>query len=299
MGSNENPDEPDLDEPGDGDDDGRRHVAGSDDDLDEPDWRRANRALWDELARLHPTTDLYDLPSVVSGRDDLRPWEDAELGSVDGLDLIHLQCHVGTDTVALARRGARVVGLDFSSASLAVAQELAKDCGLEIDWVCSDVYDAAGAVAGRSFDVVYTGFGALGWLPDLEPWAEVVHDLLRPGGLVYVTEIHPMWMAVIEDGGRLCQDAIDADMACYDEDGSYAAPEAQLENTISYERLHSISDLLSSVLDAGLRLELFRELDVTPAPTPWLVQGADGLFHFPDGAVRFPVAYSLRARRPA
>lgn len=263
-----------------------------------PDWRRANRALWDELARLHPTTELYNLPDVVAGRDDLRPWEDAELGPIEGLDLIHLQCHIGTDTVALSRRGARVTGLDFSSESLAVAEGLAKDCELDIDWVCADVYDAA-EEAGRTFDVVYTGFGALGWLPDLGPWAHAVHDLLRPGGFVYLTDIHPMWMAVVEDGSRLCQDAIDAELACYDEDGSYAAPDAHLENTVSYERLHSISDLLSSLLDAGLQLELFHEFDVTPAPTPWLELGPDRLFHFPDGAVRFPLAYSLRARRPA
>jgi 2-polyprenyl-3-methyl-5-hydroxy-6-metoxy-1,4-benzoquinol methylase len=263
----------------------------------EPEWRRANRALWDELAQLHPTTELYDLPAVVKGRDDLRPWEDAELGSLEGRDLIHLQCHIGTDTVALARRGARVVGLDFSAEGLAVAERLAKECELALEWVCADVYDAADAVAGRTFDVVYTGFGALGWLPDLRPWATAVHDLLHPGGFLYVTEIHPMWMALVEDGRRMCQDAIDAELACYDEDGSYAAPEAHLDNTVSFERLHSISDLLSSLLDAGLQLELFHEFDVTPAPTPWLEQGDDGLFHFPEGEARFPVAYSLRARR--
>lgn len=264
----------------------------------EPEWRLANRLFWDELAQLHQTTDFYDLPSVVAGRDHLRPWEDRELGSVAGLDLIHLQCHIGTDTVALARRGARVVGLDFSPEGLAVAAELAEHCGLEIGWVCADVYDAVDALAGRTFDVVYTGFGALGWLPDLGPWAEAVHGLLRPGGLAYVTEIHPMWAAVVEDGRELCQDSIDADLACYDEDGSYAAPEAKLANTVSFERLHSISDLLSSVLDTGLELELFHEFDVTPAPTPWLERGADGLYRFPEGAVRFPVSYSLRARRP-
>jgi 2-polyprenyl-3-methyl-5-hydroxy-6-metoxy-1,4-benzoquinol methylase len=260
-------------------------------------WLAANRAMWDDLARLHASTEYYDLPGVVAGRDDLRPWEDAELGPIDGLDLIHLQCHIGTDTVALARRGAKVVGLDFSASSLGIADQLAMDCGLHIDWVQSDVHEAATVLAGRQFDVVYTGYGALGWLPDLDAWAQVVHDLLRPGGILYVAEIHPMWGTVIEDGRTVCQDAIGADWARYDEDGSYADPEAHLDHTVSYERLYAISDVITAVLDAGLQLELFHEYDVTPAPTPWLERSDDDrLYHFPPKVPHFPLSYSLRAR---
>ena len=119
--------------------------------------------MWEERVPAHAASSLYHLDGVVNGRDDLRPWEEAELGSIDGLDLIHLQCHIGTDTVALARRGARTVGLDFSPAALAVAANLAERCRLDIDWVCADVYDAITAAGGRRFDVVYTGVGALGW----------------------------------------------------------------------------------------------------------------------------------------
>jgi SAM-dependent methyltransferase len=283
---------------GEGDGDEPRDGAGDEATVAEMGWLAANRAMWDDLARLHAATAYYDLPGVVAGRDDLRPWEDAELGPLDGLDLIHLQCHIGTDTVALARRGARVVGLDFSASSLGIADQLAMDCGLDIDWVRCDVYDAATVLAGRRFDVVYTGFGALGWLPDLGPWAQVVHDLLRPGGILYVAEIHPMWGTVIEDGRTVCQDAIGASVVAYDQDGSYADPGAHIEHTLTFERLHAISDLLSSVLDAGLTVELFHEHDVTPAPTPWLERHDDGLFHFPEGSPRFPLTYSLRARRP-
>jgi SAM-dependent methyltransferase len=261
------------------------------------DWLAANRAAWDDLACLHAGTPFYDLPAVVAGRDDLRPWEDAELGPLEGLDLVHLQCHLGTDTVALARRGARVVGLDFSAAALEVAGQLSERCGLAIEWVQADVYDAVDALAGRTFDLVYTGMGSLGWLPDLWPWAEAVHDLLRPGGTLYVTELHPMWQAVIEDGRVVRQDAIGAAVVGYDQDGSYADRDAHLDHTVTYERVHSISDLLSAVLDAGFAIQLFHEFDVTPAPTPWLERGEDGLYRFPSGAVRFPLAYSLRARR--
>ena len=263
-------------------------------------WRHANQALWNEWAAAHAGSVFYDLDAVVAGRDDLRPWEDGELGSVAGLDLVHLQCHLGTDTVAWARRGARVVGVDFSPVALSVAKELAERCQLSVDWVEADVYDSVSAVGGRTFDVVYTGAGALNWLPDLAQWAEVVSALLRPGGVLYVVELHPMWAAMIEDGRTICQDAVGAAFHDFDYsgEGSYAAPDVRFESRGIYERLHTISDVLSAVLDAGFHIELFHEFDVTPSPMPWLERGADGLYHFPEGAYRFPLTYSLLARRP-
>lgn len=265
----------------------------------EPDWRAANRALWEEMAAVHPSTALYDVEGLIRGRDDLRPWEATELGPVVGLDLLHLQCHIGTDTIGWARRGAAVVGVDFSPTALRIAHELSTACGLTIDWVESDVYDAATALAPRTFDVVYTGIGALGWLPDLERWAEVVRRLLRPRGVLYLVEVHPMWAALVDDGKTICQHAIDAPFQRWEEANrvSYAAPDHLLAQTASFERLHSISDVLSAVLSAGLEIELFHEFDVTPAPTPWLTRGDDRLYGFPDGALRFPLTYSLKARR--
>jgi SAM-dependent methyltransferase len=253
--------------------------------------------MWDERVPVHAASDLYDLDGLVAGRDDLRPWEDRELGPLSGLDVVHLQCHIGTDTVALARRGARTVGLDFSAAALAVAAPLARRCGLDIEWVCADVYDAAGALAGRSFDVVYTGIGALGWLPDLPRWAQVVATLLRPGGVLYLTEVHPMWVALGDDGRTIREHAFDAPFTSWNDQGSYAAPDAVFEHNESWQRLHALGDVLSAVIDAGLRLELVHEFDVTPAPTPWMQRREDGLYHFRDDQFRFPVCYSLRARR--
>jgi SAM-dependent methyltransferase len=265
-------------------------------------WQRTNREKWDERVPSHAASALYGLDGVVAGRDDLRPWEDAELGPLAGTRLIHLQCHLGTDTVALARRGAQTVGLDFSEPALAIAADLGRRCGLEMEWVCADVYDAVDAVkaiSDRPFDVVYTGIGALGWLPDLARWAEVVADLLEPGGTLYVTEMHPMWSALQEDGRTMSQPAIDAEFTRWadDEQGSYAAPDAVFQHTAGWERLHSIADVLSAVLDAGFRLELYHEHDATPSPTPWLERGDDGLYRFPPGMHRFPLCYSLRARR--
>jgi SAM-dependent methyltransferase len=258
--------------------------------------------LWDERAPAHAASGTYELDELVAGKDHLRPWELEHVGDVAGRDLIHLQCHIGTDTIGWARRGARVVGLDFSAPALDVAASLADQCGLVIEWVCADVYDAAGAVDGRRFDVVYTGIGAIGWLPDLEEWARVVRNLLRPGGFLYLYEIHPMWVALGDDGRTLREHAHGAEyQRWYDEDqiGSYAAPDTRFENSASWERLHGLGDVLTAVLDAGLVIELFEEHDITNAPTPWLQRHDDGLYYFPKDAYRFPVTFSLRARRPA
>jgi SAM-dependent methyltransferase len=263
-------------------------------------WRSDNHALWEEMAGYHPSSPLYDVEAFVAGRDDLRPWEDAELGPVDGLDLLHLQCHIGTDTLGWARRGARVTGLDFSGTALASAAELASRCGLEATWVESDVYEASAAVGGATFDVVYTGIGALCWLPDIAGWARVVRSVLRPGGRLYLMEIHPTWMAVWSDGKTIVQHAIDADFVRWDDDGDpdYADQTKIVEHSVSHQRLHSTGEVLSAVLDAGLRIDLYREHAATPAPSPWSERGPDGLYRMPDGACRIPMAYSLLASAP-
>lgn len=259
--------------------------------------REANRARWDESVPHHVRSELYDLAGFRAGRDDIRPFELVEVGPVDGLDLLHLQCHIGTDTLSWARHGARVVGLDFSPAAVAAARQLAEDCGLAGEFVCSDVYDALDALGGRTFDVVYTGIGALGWLPDLERWARVAAALLRPGGMLYLVEIHPIVVGVVGDGRTIGQDIFEAAYSRFDEQGgTYAAPEADFENTVTYERGHALSEVVTAILDAGLDLELFHEQSYTNAPWPWTIKGPDGFYRLPEGWPKYPLTYSLRAR---
>jgi SAM-dependent methyltransferase len=198
-----------------------------------------------------------------------------------------------------ARHGARVVGLDFSSAALAQARQLAEDSGLAGEFVCADVYHAPDALGGRTFDVVYTGIGALGWLPELNTWAEIVAQLLRPGAVLYLVEIHPVVHGVMGDGRTLSHDIFDARYVRWDEKGgTYAAPDATFANTVTYERVHSLSDVVSAVIRAGLTVELLHEQAYTNAPWPWTVKGDDGYYRLPDGWPNYPLTYSLRARRP-
>jgi SAM-dependent methyltransferase len=260
--------------------------------------RLANLARWDEAAPLHAQSVLYDLNGFRAGRDDIRPFEHDELGPVADRELLHLQCHLGTDTLSWARHGARVSGLDFSPNAIQIARNLAAECSIDAEFWCADVYDAVDAVNGRTFDIVYTGIGALGWLPDLGSWAQVVANLLRHNGVLYLVEIHPIVVGMVHDGRTLDLDTFEADFVRWDKQGgTYAAPDAVLQHDTSYERVHALSEVITAVLDAGLTLELFREQSYTNVPWPWTERGDDGYYRLPQGWPRFPLTYSLRARQ--
>ncbi len=154
------------------------------------DWSEANRRWWDERVPIHLASDFYDVEGFRAGRSSLLDFEVAELGPVSGRSLVHLQCHVGLDTLSWARLGALVTGLDFSAPAVKAARELASSIGQPATFVAGDVYQAPALLRER-YDIVYTGKGALCWLPDLEAWADVVVTLLRPGGALYVLEFHP------------------------------------------------------------------------------------------------------------
>jgi 2-polyprenyl-3-methyl-5-hydroxy-6-metoxy-1,4-benzoquinol methylase len=158
------------------------------------DYVEVNRANWDSRVSHHVSG--YDLDSFRSDSAHLShvvQFDLPRLGSIAGLDVVHLQCHIGTDTLSLARLGAKsVTGLDFSRPALEVATRLAADCGAEIDYVESELYSAVDVLGAGRFDLVYTGIGSLGWLPDIRRWGEVVGALLRPGGRLFIREYHPV-----------------------------------------------------------------------------------------------------------
>ena len=184
-------------------------------------WRELNRAWWDERTPLHVTSAFYDVEGFRAGRSDLRPFEVEEMGDVAGRELVHLQCHFGLDTLSWARLGAHVTGLDFSHPAIDAARALTDELGMDAAFVVSDVYDAPQTLA-RTFDIVYTGIGALCWLPDIPRWAGVVRDLLRPGGVLYLVETHPM-SDVLGDEDLVARYPYFHDEAiCDDSPGTYA-----------------------------------------------------------------------------
>jgi 2-polyprenyl-3-methyl-5-hydroxy-6-metoxy-1,4-benzoquinol methylase len=181
----------------------RVRAAGDGGDAAATGWRALNRANWDDRVPIHLASRFYDLEGFRKTRDSLRAFEPAEAGAVHGKDLVHLQCHLGLDTLSWAGRGARVSGLDFSAPAIEAARSLAAELGISASFVTSDVYDAVTVFGGQQFDIVYTGIGALYWLPDIPKWARVVPELLRPGGFLHLVEGHPFADLLDEQTGSV------------------------------------------------------------------------------------------------
>ncbi|WP_368861606.1 class I SAM-dependent methyltransferase [Actinospica durhamensis] len=249
---------------------------------------------------MHAASRTYDLPAFLAGRDDLRPFERAELGDVAGKSLLHLQCHIGTDTLSWARAGAKVTGLDFSARAVETARGLAEQLGYaDARFVVSDVYNALGALEREAYDVVYTGIGALCWLPDIERWARTVADLLAPGGCLYLVEFHPVTDMFEDDGSTVRHDYFAADAVVSDFAYTYTDGETLKANTVNHQFSHPLGEIISSLISAGLRLEFLHEHDFTFFQRFAELEVRDGQHVFPVGRPRMPLCYSLRATKAA
>lgn len=264
-------------------------------------WVELNRAWWDERAPIHVDSGFYDLQGFLAdpARSTLRPFEIDEVGDVAGRTLVHPQCHFGLDTLSWARRGATVTGIDFSEPAVAAANEAASTAGLAAEFVAGNVYDAVDLVDGRTFDVVYTGLGAVNWLPDIRRWAQVMAALAAPGGVFYIAEFHPLHSILGDDDLTVTYPYFhDADdPLTWEEGGTYADLGAETANNRTVEWHHGLGEVVTALVDAGFRVELLHEFAHTLFPRwPFLVQRGDE-YHLPEGTPSIPLMYSLRARR--
>jgi SAM-dependent methyltransferase len=263
------------------------------------DWRELNRANWDDRVPVHLASEFYDLDGFRAGAGSLRPFEAAEAGDVTGKRLVHLQCHVGLDTLSWARNGALVTGLDFSEPAIGAARSLAAGLAVDASFVAADVYDAVAALGGRRFDVVYTGTGALVWLPDIPRWAGVVAALLEPGGFLYLVEGHP-FAQVLDDaqGAGVVRDYFDDHPRVEDYPYTYTDGPA-LRHTRSVEFQHQLGQVVTALADAGLRIDFLHEHDFDAFQRFQSLERHGGEYRFPAGRPRVPMMFSLHATRPA
>ncbi len=269
----------------------------------EPEYVRLNRAWWDERVPIHAASDFYDLDGFVAGHDTLLDFESEAVGDVDGLDLVHLQCHLGMDTLSWARRGARVTGLDFSAPAIETARGLAERLGIEARFEVADVYDALD-VLGATYDICYQSLGSLNWHPDMDRWAGILASLTRPGGRYCLLETHPMaW--VLDDDGETVEYPyfpVAGGLRIADEGGTYADMSAPTTNNETLEFSHTLSEVVQALIDAGFVLERFAEHPFTVHELwPWLVKrdGQTATWWAPEGRPALPMMYSLVARRPS
>ena len=273
------------------------------------DYRTLNKANWDERAPAHAASPGYNLeafrrdPAYLS---DVVTFDLPLLGDVSGLRGVHLQCHIGTDTISLARLGARMTGLDFSSAAVAQAQALSDELDAGVDFVEADVYDAATVLPAGEFDLVFTGIGALCWLPSVSRWAEVVATLLKPGGRLFIREGHPALWALAEPlpEGRLELDFPyfeREEPMVWDDDSTYVETDVEFQHNRTLEWNHGLGEIITALLDQGLVITAFVEHDSVPwDPFPGFSEELPGGEHrIKDRPWRLPHSYTISATKPA
>lgn len=281
----------------------------------EPEWVALNRAHWDEKVPVHLGSDFYDLAPLKRGEGRLYPVEEAELPRIapdgwEGLRVLHLQCHFGADSLVLAQRGAEVVGLDFSMPAIRAARELATELVLDerTRFVCADLYDARHRLPDpEGFDVVFTTWGTIGWLPDTAEWARIIAWFLKPGGRLYFADGHPTAFVFDDAAGSVPVGGRPFPLPAYsyfreeglslDEDGDYADPEATLANSRTVEWMHPLGRTITDLIAAGLDIDFLHEHDAVP----WRIfaaceRGDDGMWRMP-GEPMIPLGMSLGATR--
>ena len=223
-----------------------------------------NRAWWDQVVPIHEASRGYDREGFLRGEKPLCPVELTELGPlVEGKSLLHLQCHFGLDTLNWARLGARVTGLDFSEPAVEAARRLSEESGVPGRFVHANVYDAPAALEAERFDIVYTGIGALGWLPDIRAWARVAAACLRDGGRLYIYEGHPILWCLGQDLGDQRLELRhpyfqQREPLANDESATYVDG-PPLEVTRNYEWNHGLGEIVTALIDAGLRIDFLHE----------------------------------------
>jgi len=267
------------------------------------DYLAVNRATWDERVPAHVASKSYGVGKFLADPDHLSgvvAFDRPRLGDLEGVRAVHLQCHIGTDTLSLARLGARMSGLDFSPAAIEQAALLAARTGVAIDFHEADVYAAVEVLGANTFDLVYTGIGALCWLPDIARWARVVAGLLRPGGRLFVREGHPMLRALDEHSKPLTPRYSyfnRPEPLIFDDAGTYVDTDATFTSTHSHEWNHGIGEVITAVLGQGLRLTEFVEHDSVPweaIPGQMVVDHA-GEWRLAEHPQRLAASYTLQA----
>ena len=265
--------------------------------------RRANRDNWDDRVPIHWESPVYDVAGFIADParlSDVVAFDAPLVGDVRGRRLLHLQCHMGKDTLSWARLGAEATGVDFSEPAIAAARRLSVESGTPGRFVVAELYDSP-QVLPETFDVVYTGVGALNWLPDIRRWAQVVAGFLSPGGLFYIREAHPvLWSLDWHDEGALVVRHPyfeTADPVVDDDPSTYAGP-GTVEHARTYEWNHGLGEIMSALIDADLAITGFREhRDCEWQGLPQMLRGDDGWWRLPEGQRDLvPVMYSLWAR---
>lgn len=254
----------------------------------------ANKDLWNQRTIVHRDSSFYNLEGFKKGESVLTPIELNELGEVSGKTMLHLQCHFGMDSLDWVRRGAKVTGIDISDTAIAEAQKLNQELGLNATFVCCNVLDTSQHVR-EQVDIVFTSYGTIGWLPDLKPWASMIAERLRPGGIFYIAEFHPMVWMFDDDFTHIQYSYENREVIVTENQGTYTDRYADIKGK-EYSWNHSISEVLNALIEAGLRVRFFNEHMFSPYPCfRNVVEFEPGKWHIKGLEGKIPIVYSLMA----
>jgi len=260
----------------------------------ETDYLETNRALWDAKTPVHVASEFYNVPEFIAGKNTLHEIELPLLGDVRGKEILHLQCHFGLDSLSLARMGAKVTGVDFSAEAIEQARTLNEQLGLGTQFICTDVYSLPDELQG-TFDIVFTSYGVLGWLPDMARWAAVVSHFLKPGGMLVLVEFHPVVWMFNPDFSKIAYSYFNKEAIVETLSGTYAAREAGIQQAeIGWN--HSMSEVLQSLINAGLSIAHVSEFDYSPHNCfQNMVKREDSGYYLSGLEEKMPLVYAVRA----
>lgn len=263
----------------------------------------ANRLNWDDRAQLHATdtTGSYRIAKVLAGGSSLYLLEAGEIGDISGKDIVHLQCHIGLDTISLKHLGAgSATGLDFSPAAIAAARGFAVRADADVRFVEASVYNAVEAL-GQTYDMVFVSWGSVNWLDDIFRWGRVVAGLLRPGGRLYLADGHPMMFQCDRKGTRLELQlgwrTPPRRPIVWDEPRTYTGDDRTLTHVRYYEWIHPLSDVVNALIQAGLAIDFLNEHETVSWQHFPFAEEAGDMFALPDHCPKIPMAYSIGATK--
>lgn len=262
-----------------------------------PDYKEINRQLWNSRTDAHLASDFYDVPGFLKGASSLNPIELELLGDVRAKSILHLQCHFGQDSISLARMGARVVGVDLSDNAIRNAEELAVKTDADARFVCCDIYDLPQHL-DEKFDIVFTSYGTIGWLPDLEKWAGVVSHFLAPGGRFVFVEFHPVVWMFDDDFGTVAYRYFNSGPIVETESGTYADAGAAIhKQSVGWN--HSISEVVNNLIGKGLIIRSLDEADYSPYNVfRGAVEDEPKKFRVAHMGDKIPMVYAVVADKP-
>jgi len=256
----------------------------------------ANKATWNDKVKVHSNSEMYDLKAFKNGKTSLMPYELTALNDVEGKSLLHLQCHFGQDTLNWSRLGAACVGIDISDKGINLAKQLNDELGLDAKFVCCNVLDTSEFVK-ETFDIVFTSYGVIGWLPDLKPWGKMIAERLNSGGVFYMVEFHPIvWIFDYLEAEPIMKYGYMQDEVIYEEyDGTYANQESKMVSK-EYGWNHGLGEVISALTESGLHIDYLKEHNESPYNVlPDLIESKLGMFTTKDKL--YPLIFEIKATK--